>query len=152
VSPKKWTRFDDYITWLCAKRGKTKRDLSGDIGHPRQYIWQIQYKPCMTLIGRLKFCQKAAEVLADAGGKLAFLAGVNPWATRLSTEDQVALWEFIERVVMMKEKGEGKPPVGMFNTLNRCLFGGLSVLDNEAVLEALRGHDQRDEETVGHTT
>ena len=137
-----YTRFNDYFTWLCGRRGRTKVGVAEEIGHPRQYLWQLQHKPCVTLIGRFEFCRKAAEVLADAAGKLAFLAGVNPWSARLSADDQVAIWEFVERVVMMREKNEGRPPIGMFNTLVRQLFGGLSVLDNDRMLEALREHGE----------
>lgn len=146
----KFTKFDDYIAWLCKKRGKSKVSVADETGHPRQYVWQIQHKPCVTLQGRYEFCKKAAEALSDSAGKLAFLAGINPWSARLSAEEQVAVWEFVERVVMLREKKELRPNVGMFNTLVRDLFGGLSVLDNEKMLEALHGQSESHEETVGN--
>ena len=148
--PQKHTRFDDYVSWLCNQRGKTKTQLADEVGHHRQYVWQMQHKHSSLMEGRWAFCRKVGEALADAAGKLFFLSGMNPWANRLSAEDQVALWEFVERVVMLKEGGGQKPSVAMFHTLTRQMFGGLSVLDNDAVMEALHGYGERDEETVGN--
>lgn len=142
-------RFHEYILLVAGKRGLTLSQIADNLtedGVPtaRQFSWEISNRPTMKIGKRVDLIQRLANMLGEPMSRLAFLAGLNPWANRLTVEEQGALWEFVERVVSAKEENTGKPPPSAYQRLCNSIFGGLEtvkVLSPEELAEFLKDEE-----------
>lgn len=131
-------RFHEYTMAVLGNKGVTCKDVAKAVGVARQYAWEISKRPTLIIGKRLGLMEALSRFYGEPMSKLAFFAGINPWANRLTMEQQSAVWEFVERLVKSKETGEGKPPPVAYNNLLAELFGGVELIDNSAVTEILR--------------
>ena len=151
-----YNKFHEFFTRIIAIFGLTSVEvaekLSDDKVATRQYPWHLSFKPSLTARNRIAYLEKLARLLREPLSKLMFFAGMNPWATRLSLNDQEALWTFCERIVKCKEEDPKMLSISFYATLKREMFGGLTVEDNDLFVERLRdGQTKDDAEDVGDT-
>ena len=139
--------FHEYMKLVTAAKNMSltelrERLLAEDFKVARQWTWETSNRPTLRLGNRVGLIEAAAEILGEPLSRLAFLAGMNPWANRLSLAEQGAVWEFVEAIVTAKEAGMAKPPPTRYTELMNTLFGGAKVVNrisNEDMAALLRG-------------
>ncbi len=104
----KHTGFFDYFMHKASLLGEVCREVTNDMQVCRQWPWLQTFRPPGFFNERRFVLGILAKRWREPLSKLLFLAGVNPWADRLGWEDQVKLWEVIERMVKEKEQGRVK--------------------------------------------
>lgn len=130
---KKTNCFHEYIRLLSSKRGVSLNHIADTLteeGIPtaRQFSWEISHRPTLKIGKRVDMIERLSRMLGEPMSRLAFLAGMNPWASRLDLPKQAALWEFIERIVTAAEEGTGKPPPSSYLRLCNVIFGGAEAV------------------------
>ena len=96
MSANKWNRFSEWLSATLERKGILHAELPGIVGGGhRQFFAQISSVPILQK--RVRRLELLAAKLLEPVSKLKFLAGINPW-TDLPLDDQLALWEAIERI------------------------------------------------------
>lgn len=116
----KVNRFHSFVIARAQKRGLTIGDLEEQTAYYRQFIYQVSSKE--VLKNRRKRLKELAVILREPDGKLFFLAGINPWANRMSYHAQELLWEFVERTVTSYEQGGSGLTSETYDKYRRQIF------------------------------
>jgi len=143
--PSKWNRFSEWLGEMLPRKGIAHTELPEIVGGGhRQFFAQISSVPILQKREhRLKLL---AEKLMEPLSKLRFLSGINPW-THLPLDDQLALWEAIERIVLV---GNNPDLPTLRERLDKAVKAGIapSMLP-EGLLERLSENGNANAEDVG---
>ncbi len=89
----------DYIKRVSEQKKLRVGDITSAVGICRQSIWQMQNRRNGIMNARIKTIEEIARVIIEPKSKLLFLSGYNPWANKLSLDETIKLWEFVEILV-----------------------------------------------------
>jgi len=144
-------RLHDYIKTCLDRIGMSATEAAARLwgtSNRRTWLWDISNKVTKSEAQRRERYSDLATLIEEPTSKVMFMAGLNPWSMRLSIGDQMAVWEFVERLVLAKELGQKKPSLATCNRLLTILFGGANVMQqvtNDEMAQFLKENADEEE-------